>query len=153
MRTITCAEPHVHLIEETDYPFRGAVRITVNPASPLSFPLHSAHPRVGQPARRLRINGNSDPIASSTPLFHILSALGRPAIAWKLTFPMKPRISRWFNDSVAVERGPLVFSYAIGESWVKLRDRGMTADWQVFPTSRGITLWISTKRIRRGPSR
>jgi hypothetical protein len=34
-----------------------------------------------------------------------------------------------------VERGPLVFSYGIGESWVKLRDRGMTADWQVFPAS------------------
>jgi hypothetical protein len=29
----------------------------------------------------------------------------------------------------------LVFSYGIGESWVKLRDRGMTADWQVFPAT------------------
>jgi hypothetical protein len=46
---------------------------------------------------------------------------------------MGPRVSRWFQDSVAVDRGPLVFSYGIGESWVKLRDRGMTADWQVFP--------------------
>ena len=34
---------------------------------------------------------------------------------------------------MAVERGPLVFSYGIGESWVKLRDRVLTADWQVFP--------------------
>ena len=41
----------------------------------------------------------------------------------------------WFHDSIAVERGPLVFSYGIGESWVKLRNRGMTADWQVFPTT------------------
>jgi hypothetical protein len=48
---------------------------------------------------------------------------------------MKPRLSRWFNNSIAVERGPLVFSYNIGESWVKLRDRGMTSDWQVFPTT------------------
>ena len=48
---------------------------------------------------------------------------------------MQPRISRWFNDSIAIERGPLVFSYGIGEDWVKLRDRGMTADWQVFPTT------------------
>jgi hypothetical protein len=48
---------------------------------------------------------------------------------------MNPRTSRWFNNSVAVERGPLVFSYPIGESWVKLRDRGLTADWQVFPTT------------------
>ena len=48
---------------------------------------------------------------------------------------MRPRISRWFHDSVAIERGPLVFSYGIGEDWVKLRDQGMTADWQVFPTT------------------
>ncbi len=48
---------------------------------------------------------------------------------------MGPRVSRWFRDSIAVERGPLVFSYGIGESWVKLRDRGMTADWQVFPST------------------
>ena len=53
----------------------------------------------------------------------------------EITFPMKPRISRWFNDSMAVERGPLVFSYGVGESWVKLRTRGMTADWQVYPTT------------------
>ena len=48
---------------------------------------------------------------------------------------MQPRVSRWFNDSIAIERGPLVFSYGIGEDWVKLRDRGMTADWQVYPTT------------------
>jgi len=50
----------------------------------------------------------------------------------EIALPMTPRISRWFHNSVAVERGPLVFSYGIGESWVKLRDRGMTADWQYF---------------------
>ena len=44
----------------------------------------------------------------------------------EIVFPMKPRVSRWFHDSIAVERGPLVFSYGIGENWVKLRDRGMT---------------------------
>ena len=27
----------------------------------------------------------------------------------------------------------MVFSYGINEDWVKLRNRGMTADWQVFP--------------------
>jgi hypothetical protein len=53
----------------------------------------------------------------------------------EIKFPLKPRASRWFNNSVAVERGPLVFSHGIGESWVKLGDRGMTADWQVFPTT------------------
>ena len=53
----------------------------------------------------------------------------------EIAFPMEPRTSRWFRESVVFERGPLVFSYGIGEDWVKLRDRGMTADWQVFPTT------------------
>ena len=53
----------------------------------------------------------------------------------EIDFSVSPRVSRWFHRSVAVERGPLVFSFGIGEDWVKLRDRGMTADWQVFPTT------------------
>ena len=53
----------------------------------------------------------------------------------ELKLPLGPRISRGFNDSVSIDRGPLVFSFPIGEDWVKLRDRGMTADWQVFPSS------------------
>jgi uncharacterized protein len=46
-----------------------------------------------------------------------------------------PRLARGYNDSVSLARGALVFSYPVGESWVKLRDRGTTTDWQVFPSS------------------
>ena len=53
----------------------------------------------------------------------------------ELEFPMLPRISRGFHDSATVEYGALVFSYGIGEDWLKLRNRGMTADWQVYPTT------------------
>jgi hypothetical protein len=49
---------------------------------------------------------------------------------------MQLRTPRWFNDSISIERGPLVFSYGIGEGWVKLHDNGLgSADWQVFPTT------------------
>ena len=34
-----------------------------------------------------------------------------------LRFPMKARTSRRYNESVAVERGPLVYSLRIGETW------------------------------------
>ena len=64
---------------------------------------------------------------------------------------MKPRISHWFNNSIAVERGPVVYSYNIGESWVKLRDRGMTADWQVFPgTAWNYALILDTDQLDKG---
>jgi uncharacterized protein len=53
----------------------------------------------------------------------------------EISLPLTPRVSKGFNDAVSLERGPLVFSFPIGESWVKLRDRGMTSDWQVYPST------------------
>ncbi len=122
----------VHVVEETDYPFRGAIRLTINPAAPQSFPLQLRIPAWASGAA-IKVNGELVP--APTP-----GSFARVERTWKagdrveIVFPMNPRVSRWFNDSIAIERGPLVFSYGIGEDWVKLRDRGMTADWQVFPT-------------------
>ncbi|HEY1759462.1 MAG TPA: beta-L-arabinofuranosidase domain-containing protein [Bryobacteraceae bacterium] len=121
----------VHLEEETDYPFRGTVRLRVNPATPSRFPLQLRIPAWASNTE-IRVNNEAQPSPSS-------GSFARIDREWKagdevhIEFPMLPRLSRWFHNSVAVERGPLVFSYGIEESWVKLRDRGMTADWQVFP--------------------
>jgi hypothetical protein len=46
---------------------------------------------------------------------------------------MQPTVTRWFHHAMAISRGPLVFAFSPGEEWMKLRDRGPTADWQVFP--------------------
>jgi hypothetical protein len=48
---------------------------------------------------------------------------------------MEPRVVSGFNQSVSVHRGPLVFSYAIGGSWLKPAERGKASDWQVYPTT------------------
>jgi hypothetical protein len=40
-----------------------------------------------------------------------------------------------YNGSVSVERGPLVYSLAIGESWSRLKQTGPVTDYEVFPTS------------------
>jgi hypothetical protein len=124
----------VHVIEQTSYPFRGSVRITINPASPSVFPLQFRIPSWAA-GTTILVNGQAAPAPE-------VSSFARVERKWKagdrveITFPMPPRISRGFHDSIAIERGPIVFSYNVGESWVKLRDRGMTADWQVFPTER-----------------
>ncbi|HEY3705809.1 MAG TPA: beta-L-arabinofuranosidase domain-containing protein [Terracidiphilus sp.] len=123
----------VHVIEETDYPFRATVRLTVNPATPIAFPLSLRIPAWAEGAK-LSVNGEPEP-APTPGAFAQVTRTWRRDDRVELTLPMQARLSRWFNDSAAIERGPLVFSYPIGESWVKLRDRGMTADWQVFPTT------------------
>jgi hypothetical protein len=124
----------VHVVEETDYPFKGAVRLTVNPAKATSFPLQLRIPEWAGAESRITVNGQRW-AGTLEQRYTRIERTWRAGDRVEIAFPMKPRVTRWFHDSVAIERGPLVFSYGIGESWVKLRARGMTADWQVFPTT------------------
>jgi hypothetical protein len=124
----------VHVVEETDYPFRDTIRFIVNAASPVQFPLQLRIPVWAASETRITVNGQPFPDPSQQTWARI-DRVWKSGDRVELKLPMAPRVSRWFHDSVALERGPLVFSFPIGESWVKLRDRGMTADWQVFPTT------------------
>ncbi len=138
----------VRILEETDYPFQGNVRIKIEPAVALSFPLRLRIPAwAGVPV--ILVNG----LPVNTPHDAGFAKIER---TWKagdvveLRFPMSPRVVKGYNDSISLESGPLVFSLPIGESWVKLRDRGMTADWQVFPSSQwNYALAVSEKEIER----
>lgn len=132
VRTVVRDKP-VHVIEETEYPFRGTVRIRMNPEAPMSFPLRLRIPAWASGAT-LRINGKTQP-APAAGKFARVERTWRPGDVIELSFPLVPRVLTGFQDSASIERGPLVFSYPIGESWVKLQDRGMTADWQVFPST------------------
>lgn len=123
----------VHLVEETGYPFHGAIGITVNPASPLAFPLHLRIPAWAAGAT-LRVNGETQP-APAAGSFARIQRTWKAGDRLEIGLPLEPRTSTGFQGSIVVERGPLVFSFPIGEDWVKLRDRGLTADWQVYPTT------------------
>jgi DUF1680 family protein len=122
----------VHISEGTEYPFRGSVRLIVKPERSLAFPLSIRIPAWAANAT-LHINGKPANAAVTPGTFARVERTWTPGDVVELTFPMQTRVSRWFNRSVALERGPLLFSLDPGESWVKLRDRGRTADWQVFP--------------------
>lgn len=140
----------VHVIEETDYPFHGKVQLTVSPAAALQFPLQLRIPAWAG-GTTITVNGQREP-SPAAGSFAQIDRTWQSGDRVEIAFLMEPRISQWFQDSVAVDRGPLAFSYGIGESWVKLRDRGMTADWQVFPTTQwnyalGLNADLSAKHI------
>jgi DUF1680 family protein len=123
----------LHVLEETNYPFRGTVQLQVNPASSLAFPLLLRIPAWAV-RTNIKVNGELQP-APSPGTFARIERTWKPGDRVEVEFPLEPRVSQWFHNSVAVERGPLVFSLGIGEDWLKLRDRGMTADWQIYPTT------------------
>jgi DUF1680 family protein len=132
VRTVVGRTP-VSVIEETHYPFRGAIRMIVRPDGPVSFPFDVRIPAWAQ-GTTIEVNREAK-LSPAAGGFARIERTWRPGDQVEIVFPMEPRTSRWFHDSVVFERGPLLFAFPIGENWVKLRDRGMTADWQVFPTT------------------
>jgi uncharacterized protein len=124
----------VHVIEETEYPFRGTIRITVSPSRPLKFSFLLRIPNWAQDAE-IHVNGQKETSPKVASFANVEREWKRGDIV-EINFPMHSRVTEGFNGSVSVERGPLVFAYNIDQHWLKLRDRGMTADWQVYPGSR-----------------
>lgn len=123
----------VTITEDTEYPFRGEIRLSVEAAAPVAFPLHLRIPGWAEGAA-IRINGRLEP-APAAGSFARVERVWRSGDSVTIELPLRPRIQRGYQQSISLERGPLVFSYAIGQDWLKLRDRGMASDWQVYPTT------------------
>ncbi len=131
--TVVRGGSSVTLTESTDYPFRDTVNVTVKSARPAQFPLMLRIPGWSEGARVL-VNGQAETAVKAGEYLRVERE-------WKngdrieLRFPMQVRTSAWYNNSIAVERGPLVYSLKIGESWHKLKQTGPAADWEVYPTT------------------
>jgi hypothetical protein len=121
------------IVEDTEYPFRDTIRLRVDLEKNASFPLTFRIPRWAEGAA---VAVNQQRVAGVRPgTFFTVDRRWETGDTVELTFPMKLRVSRWFHNSAAIERGPLVYSLKIGEEWKKLRDKAPAADWEVYPTT------------------
>jgi hypothetical protein len=123
----------VTIEERTDYPFRDTVTLMVNPAKPTTFPLMLRIPAWASGAT-VSVNGQPQPSVRPGEFFRV-SREWKSNDRVELRFPMTVRTSIWYNNSIAIERGPLVYSLKIGESWNKIKQTGPAADWEVYPTT------------------
>lgn len=132
----------VTIVEDTDYPFRDTITLTITPDRPTRFPLLLRIPGWAPAAGvTLTVNGRADASAKLQPgTFHRLDREWHPGDRVVLRVPMQVRATRWFNESVALERGPLVFALPIGEDWrpatgLKHPAIAPAKDWEVHPTT------------------
>jgi len=128
----------------TDYPFRETIQIAVDVPEAMSFPLHLRIPEWTRGARIL-----TPKLTASSPGALDISLYGNDQLGsfvkvradWKVTrvldlrLPMPVHLYHGFNDSAAIERGPLVYALKIGTEWKKVKDNLKFADWEVFPTT------------------
>ncbi len=129
----------VSITEDTEYPFRPTINLTVNPARAVAFPLALRIPAWAEGAT---INVNGEPQSGvKAGTFHRVARTWRRGDRVELTLPLRTRTSTWMNDSIAVERGPLIFSLRIGEDMrrttAKMNNPAppQAADYEIKPTT------------------
>ncbi|MHC4435520.1 MAG: glycoside hydrolase family protein, partial [Planctomycetota bacterium] len=108
----------VHVTADTDYPFRDTLKLTVTVDKPVRFPLLLRVPAWTQGAT-IRIEGQSQKDLKPGT-FHRIERQWEGTVSVELRLPMKARMSQRYNGAVALERGPLVYSLKIGESWKRV---------------------------------
>ncbi|MCX6560538.1 MAG: glycoside hydrolase family 127 protein [Candidatus Aminicenantes bacterium] len=122
----------------TDYPFRETLTVSVTAERPAKFPLLLRVPAWAQ-APTLRVAGGA-----ATPLrpgtFHRLDREWAGTVEIELRFPMRAATTIRYNESVAVERGPLVYALKLGEERTRVNaDKPQRelphGDFEVRPTT------------------
>ena len=106
---------------DTDYPFRDRLTITVEPGirnSRVRFPLVLRVPAWAD-GPTVRVGGL--PERRLTPgSLHRIDREWSERVDIVLRFPMKARVATRYNEAIAVERGPLVYSLKIDETWTRV---------------------------------
>jgi DUF1680 family protein len=122
--------------EETHYPFDEQIELVISTPKSVRFPLYLRVPGWCA-APQVNINGKSETKAGE-PLGYI-----RIDRAWsdgdrvRLTLPMEVSIRKWTKNqnSVSVDRGPLTYSLAIGEKYVREGGTDRWPAWEIHPTT------------------
>jgi hypothetical protein len=120
----------------TDYPFHEKLNFTIITDKPARFPLYLRIPAWAADASVL-IEGTT--IFPEAGKFFKIQRQWQGKTQLLLTLPMKPKATRRHNNSIAIERGPLVYALKIPEKWNavnvgrKYREPPH-GDWEVYPT-------------------
>ena len=116
----------------TDYPFSDRATIELTIPEGMTMLLRIRVPSWAKGATFFE----DEPVAATPGTFFEARqkwAAGRHKIPVRL--PMPVTLYSGYNDSVAIERGPLVYALKIGTEWKKLKGEEPFADYEVFPTT------------------
>lgn len=118
----------VKFIEETNYPFENTIKFTFKSSKQVSFPLHLRIPAWCKKAS-IKINGEIWSEPTGNQIVKVIRKW-KPNDVVELVLPMEVSTSRWFDNSVAVERGPLVYALRIEENWKKVKATDRYGDYR-----------------------
>ncbi len=124
----------VQIVEQTNYPFEETVRFVINTPAAVAFPFRLRVPAWAT-STSIRLNGQLAEVLATNRLLTV-SRTWNPGDKLEVQFGAAIRTTRWAEQSVAVERGPLVFALRIAEEWTSVRNADEHGDFfEVRPKS------------------
>ena len=144
----------VTITEETDYPFKGSVKLTINSDSKVKFPLSI---RIPGWAKEAKISYKDKSITAKGGSEARIEANWKNGDQVTIEIPMELRSERRFNNSMSLLRGPLYFSLRIDKEFTSVKInydnfayKG-SVDWEISPLSPwNYGLVIDPGNINRG---
>lgn len=127
----------VTIEERTRYPMEGNIKLLISLHSPASFPLYL---RIPSWTKNASVTVNGSPVEASAPgSVTVISREWSDGDIVELSFPMKVTTDTWYENSISVERGPLVYALEIQEEWVRKDNSSDPIHgefyWEVHPKS------------------
>lgn len=105
----------ISIKEETSYPFGETIKFRINMNENVSFPFYL---RIPGWCREGSVNINNEPFETyiGGQIISVLRTWSDGDVI-ELKLPMHIFTTRWYENSAAVERGPLVYALKIEEEW------------------------------------
>ncbi len=118
----------VSIEENTTYPFDDKITFTVSfNKTSLNFPFHLRVPAWCQKALVI-INGKETCKCKGDSIL-IVRREWKNGDKVELVLPMKTFLTHWYENSAAIERGPLTYALKIGEKWEKVKNTQDSIDY------------------------
>lgn len=108
----------VSIKESTAYPFQDKISFEVSSSEKVKFPFHLRVPQwCGKPS--VLINGDAIDIEVANKVV-VINREWTNGDRLELHLPMNIQFSYWYEGSVGIERGPLIYALKMNENWRKV---------------------------------
>ncbi|PSR53368.1 hypothetical protein AHMF7605_07425 [Adhaeribacter arboris] len=133
----------VKFTEETNYPFNETINFTLTTdknTKSVTFPFHLRIPAWCQKAT-ITINGKTWQEVTGNQIT-VINRTWKSGDAVQLQLPMHLFKTTWYENSVAVERGPITYALKMGEEWKTIKnEKDPIAFGQEYKEVRPTTPW------------
>ncbi len=106
----------VKIEEVTDYPFDDTITFRITTQRAVTFPIYFRIPEWTKDASIKLPEASQGSLAPGT--FYKLNRQWNDTQTVTLRLPMSFHVRKWYQDSISIERGPLIYSLGIKTRWM-----------------------------------